>query len=84
MVHMTVTVTLDQVLTHTQLCVMCRWHVWLNVSWIRAVANSTEVTVLSSDSQPLLVESFSELTGFWDSVRVFRCDGAGEYPGQTR
>jgi hypothetical protein len=54
------------------------------VSWVRAVANLTEMMVLSLDSEPLLAESFGELTGFRDDVRVFCCDGAGEYPGQTR
>jgi hypothetical protein len=64
--------------------VMCRWHARLNVSWVRAVANSTEMAVLSSDSKPLLAESFSELTGFRDGIRGFRRDSAGEYPGRTR
>jgi hypothetical protein len=64
--------------------VTCRWHAQLDVSWLRAVANLTEMTVLSSDSKPLLAESMCELTGFRDDVRVFRRDGAGEYPGQTR
>jgi hypothetical protein len=48
------------------------------------VANSTEVAVLSSDSEPLLTESLCELMGFWDDVRRFHYDSAGEYPGQTR
>jgi hypothetical protein len=48
------------------------------------VASSTEVAVLSSDSEPLLAESFGELTGFQDDIRGFRRDSAGEYPGQTR
>jgi hypothetical protein len=48
------------------------------------VANSTEVVVLCSDSEPLLAESFCELTGFRDEIGVFCCDSAGEYPGQTR
>jgi hypothetical protein len=48
------------------------------------VASLTEMTVLSSDSKPLLAESIGELTGFRDDVRVFCCDGTGEYPGQTR
>jgi hypothetical protein len=64
--------------------VTCQWHARLDVSWIRVVASSTEMAVLSSDSKPLLAESFGELTGFQDDVRVFRCDSAGEYPGQTR
>jgi hypothetical protein len=64
--------------------VTCQWHVWLDVSWIRAVASSTEVSVLGSDPKPLLAESLGEYTGFWDEVRVFRRDGAGEYPGRTR
>jgi hypothetical protein len=64
--------------------VMCRWHVRLDVNWIRSVVNSTEVAVLSLDSEPLLAESLGELTGFRDDIRVFRCDSTGEYPGQTR
>jgi hypothetical protein len=64
--------------------VTCRWHARLDVSWVQAVASLTEMTVLSSDSEPLLAESFSELTGFRGEVRVFRYDGAGGYPGQTR
>jgi hypothetical protein len=63
---------------------MFQWHVRLDVSWVQVVANSTEVAVLSSDSKPLMAESFGELTGFWYDVRVFHCDGAGEYPGRTR
>jgi hypothetical protein len=63
---------------------MCQWHARLDVSGSRAVASLTEMTVLSSDSKPLLAESIGELTGFRDDIRVFRCDGAGEYPGQTR
>jgi hypothetical protein len=55
-----------------------------NVGWVGAVANSTELAVLSLDSKPLLAESFGELMGFRDNVRGFRSDGAGEYPGQTR
>jgi hypothetical protein len=43
------------------------------------VANLTEMMVLSLDSEPLLAESFGELTGFRDDVRVFCCDSAGEY-----
>jgi hypothetical protein len=54
------------------------------VSWVGAVASSAELAVLSPDSKPLLTESFGEQTGFRDDVRVFRCDGTGEYPGQTR
>jgi hypothetical protein len=65
------------------LCVTCRWHVRLDVSWFWTVANMTEVVVLCSDSEPLLLESFSELTGFGYDIRWFRCDSAGEYPGQT-
>jgi hypothetical protein len=34
--------------------VTCRWHVRLDVSWVRAVANSTKVTILCSDPEPLL------------------------------
>jgi hypothetical protein len=64
--------------------VMCRWHVRLDMSWFRAVASLLKLAVLSSDSEPLLAESFSELTGFRDDVRGFCCDGTGEYPGQTR
>jgi hypothetical protein len=64
--------------------VTCRWHVLLDVSWIRSVANSTEVAVLSSDPEPLLAESFGELTGSLSEIRVFRYDSAGEYPGRTR
>jgi hypothetical protein len=63
---------------------MCRWHVRLDVSWVKAVASSTEVVVLSLDSKPLLAESFGELMGFRDDVRAFCRDSAGEYPGQTR
>jgi hypothetical protein len=63
--------------------VTCRWHVRLNVSWGRSVANSTEMMVLCSDSKPLLAESFCELTGFWYQIRRFCGDGAGEYPGRT-
>jgi hypothetical protein len=66
------------------LSVMCRWHAWLDVSWVGAVASLSAEMVLSSDPEPLLTESISELMGFRDSVRVFRCDSAGEYPGQTR
>jgi hypothetical protein len=54
------------------------------VSWVWTVANSTEVAVLCSDSEPLLAESFCELMGFGYEIGLFRCDGAGEYPGQTR
>jgi hypothetical protein len=54
------------------------------MSWVWSVANLAEVSVLRSDSEPLLVESFCELLGFRDEIGVFRHDGAGEYPGQTR
>jgi hypothetical protein len=64
--------------------VTCRWHVRLDVSWVGVVANSMEVAILSLDSEPLLTESFGELTGLWDNVRMFRSHSAGEYPGQTR
>jgi hypothetical protein len=47
------------------------------------VANSMEMAVLSSDSEPLLAESLGELTGFRDDIRVFHCDSAGEYPRRT-
>jgi hypothetical protein len=43
-----------------------------------------ELAILSSDSKPLLTESFGELTGLRDNVRMLRSDSAGEYPGQTR
>jgi hypothetical protein len=43
-----------------------------------------EMAVLSLDPEPLLVESFGELTGFLNEIRVLRDDSAGEYPGQTR
>jgi hypothetical protein len=56
----------------------------LDMSWIGSVASSMEMAVLSSDSEPLLAESFGELMGFRDVIRRFRCDGAGEYPGQTQ
>jgi hypothetical protein len=48
------------------------------------VASSTEMVVLGSDLEPLLVESFGELTGFGDDVRGFRRDSAGEYLGKTQ
>jgi hypothetical protein len=48
------------------------------------VANLAEMSVLSLDSEPLLVESVGELTGFRYEVGVFCDDGAGEYPGRTR
>jgi hypothetical protein len=53
------------------------------MSWIRSVASLTEMAVLSSDSKPLLAESFGELMWFRDVIRRLRCDSAGEYPGQT-
>jgi hypothetical protein len=59
--------------------VTCRWHVRLNVSGIGAVANSMELAVLSSDSVPLLAESFGELTGFRDGVRVHCYVTAGTF-----
>jgi hypothetical protein len=46
--------------------VTCRWHARLDVSWIRSVASSTEMAVLSLDSKPLLAESLGELTGVAD------------------
>jgi hypothetical protein len=61
-----------------------QWHVRLDVSWVGAVANLMELAILSSDSKPLLTESFGELTGLRDNVRMLRSDSAGEYPGQTR
>jgi hypothetical protein len=64
--------------------VMCRWHAQLDVSWVWAAANLTEVMVLCSDPKPLLAESFGELMGFRDKVGVFCCDSTGGYPGRTR
>jgi hypothetical protein len=64
--------------------VTCRWHVLLDVSGVRSVANSTEMVVLSLDPEPLLTEPFGELTGVLSEIGVLRDDGAGEYPGQTR
>jgi hypothetical protein len=61
--------------------VTCRWHARLDVSGVRVVANSSEVAVLCSDSEPLLAESFGEQMGFRYDVRWFRDDGTGEYPG---
>jgi hypothetical protein len=54
------------------------------MSWFWTVANVTEAVVLCSDSEPLMPESFGELMGFGYEIRWFRCDGTGEYPGQTR
>jgi hypothetical protein len=54
--------------------VTCRWHVLLDVSWVRSVASSMEMSVLSSDPEPLLAESFGELTGFLSEIRVFHDD----------
>jgi hypothetical protein len=34
--------------------VTCRWHARLDVSWVGAVANSAQVTVLCTDPEPLL------------------------------
>jgi hypothetical protein len=71
--------------TKLMICIVtCRWHILLDVSGIGSVANSMEMAVLSSDPKPLMVESFSELTGFWSDIRRLRDDGAGEYPGRTR
>jgi hypothetical protein len=36
------------------LFVTCRWHVQLDVSGVRSVANSAEMSVLSAYSEPLL------------------------------
>jgi hypothetical protein len=54
------------------------------VSGFGSVANSTEVAVLGSDSEPLVAESFGKLTGLRDDIRMLRDDSTGEYPGRTR
>jgi hypothetical protein len=64
--------------------VTCRWHVLLDVSWVGSVTNSTEVTVLRSDPEPLLPESVGELMRVFAVIRVNRDDGTGEYPARTR
>jgi hypothetical protein len=64
--------------------VTCRWHVRLDVSGVGSVANLAKVSVLVTDPEPLLTELVCDLTGVFGVIRVFRDDGTGGYPGQTR
>jgi hypothetical protein len=66
------------------LVVTCRWHVRLDVSGIGSVAKLLEVSVLSTDPEPLLTQLIRERVGSPGPVRMLRDDGTGEYPGRTR